>query len=288
MKFFLKIMKYSFLVLIISLVCLVSCFNFRTSNSSTLKKLKKDKINAIFIQDTFNHIKLNYLKAGENKSCCIVFIHGAPGANDAFINYMKDSQLLKKSTLIAIDRPGYGYSSREKKYYTIKEQSIVIGSLIKKLSLNYDKIVLVGHSYGASMVAKLAMDYNQYISSSIQISGAVDPNNEKIFWFSKLGNSKLIYRIESKTLKVTTNEKMNHAKELLADVNNWDSITKPYIVIHGNKDELVPYVNATYSISKLNKNNSKLITVNDGGHLLIWDQYDLIKSEIIKLIEIKN
>lgn len=284
MKLFLKIMKYSFITLFLILVSLVSCFNFRTSNSSTLKKLKKEKVNAEFYQDTFSEVKLNYLVAGNKKSSCILFIHGAPGANDAFIDYMKDTQLLRNSTLIAIDRPGYGYSSRDKKYYTIKEQSIVIGNLIKKLSLEYEKIVLVGHSYGASMVAKLAMDYNQYISSSIQISGAVDPNNEKIFWFSKLGNSKLIYRIESKTLKVTTNEKMNHAKELLADVNNWDSITKPYIVIHGNKDELVPYINATYSISKLNKNNSKLITVNDGGHLLIWDQYDLIKREILKLI----
>ncbi len=281
-----KIMRYSFLILIMVLLCFVSCFNFRTSNSSTLKKIKKVNVKAQFYQDTFNDTKLNYLKAGNDESCCVVFIHGAPGANDAFIDYIKDTQLLKKSTLIAIDRPGYGYSSREKKHYTIQEQSDIIGQWIKKMKLKHEKIILVGHSYGGAMVAKLAMDYNQYIHSSIQISGAVDPNNEKIFWFSKLGNTKLIYRIESKTLKVTTNEKMNHANELLSSVNHWDSITKPYTVIHGNDDDLVPYINATYSMNKLNKNISKLITVNHGGHLLIWDEYNLIKKEIIHQIEL--
>lgn len=280
-------MKYSFLAMILALISLVSCFNFRTSNSSTLKKLKRANVNAQFYQDTFSNIKLNYLKVGENTSCCILFIHGAPGANDAFADYMKDTQLINKSTLVALDRPGYGYSSREKNYYTIQEQSNAIGLLIKKLKMNYSKIILVGHSYGASMVAKLAMDYNHQINSSIQISGAVDPNNEKIFWFSKLGNTKLIYRIESKTLKVTTNEKMNHAKELLEYVNCWDSITKPYTVIHGNKDDLVPYINATYSMNKLNKKISKLMTVEKGGHLLIWDEFNLIKKEILAHIEMQ-
>ncbi|MEZ4804500.1 MAG: alpha/beta hydrolase [Bacteroidia bacterium] len=277
--------KYGGLLLLLSLVCFTSCFNFRTSNKKTLDKLQKNGVNGRFKSKKFAGLSINYLTTGTNLSNCVVFVHGSPGANDAFIDYMQDSTLLNNATLVSIDRPGYGYSDRKKSYYTIQEQSDAIGELLKRLKENYGKLIVVGHSYGATMVAKLAMDCDSLIDASIQISGAVDPANEKIFWFSRLANSPLVYWSLSKTLKVTTKEKMNHVKDIKSSLMQWAKIMHPYTIIHGDEDGLVPYANFNYTKNKLESKNPKLISVKDGGHLLIWDHYNLVRDEILLLLK---
>lgn len=277
--------KYGFILLILLFICFSSCYNFRTSNASTIKAMKKKGVLAEFIKDSFNGVVLNCLKTGSQNENCVLFIHGAPGANDAFKEFMSDSILLSLATLIAIDRPGYGYSSREKSYYSIEDQSKSIGHLIKELKSKYKKLLIVGHSYGATLVAKLCMENNSYIDAAMQISGAVDPNNERIFWFSKLANSPLVYWTLSRTLKVATNEKMNHVRDIQLYLKEWDSIQMPYTVIHGDKDNLVPYINFTYSKNKLVNTDVKMITVQDGGHLLIWKDFNLVRDEIVLLLK---
>jgi pimeloyl-ACP methyl ester carboxylesterase len=276
-----RTLKYGSVLLVVCLVCFTSCFNFRTSNKKTLEKIQKNGVQGSFQSDVFAGLSINYLTTGTNTSNCIVFVHGSPGANDAFIDYMQDSALLKYATLIAIDRPGYGYSDRKKSYYTIQEQSDAIGEMIRALKVKYEKLIVIGHSYGATMVAKLAMDYDTLIDASIQISGAVDPSNEKIFWFSKLANSSLVYWSLSKTLQVATQEKMNHVKDIESSMMKWGKITHPYTVIHGDKDGLVPYANFDYTKNKLDSKSPRLVSVKDGGHLLIWDHYKLVRDEIL-------
>jgi len=54
------------------------------------------------------------------------------------------------------DRPGHGYSSSNQYTYHIQENAIITTQLIKKMGLNNP--LIVGHSYGGSTAAHMALD----------------------------------------------------------------------------------------------------------------------------------
>ena len=63
---------------------------------------------------------------------------------------------------------------------------------------------------------------------------------------------------------------------------DWDKVTVPVMHIHGDKDDLVPYINIEYSQQVFS--DIEIITTPDTGHEIAWAKPHLIKPHILKMM----
>lgn len=89
--------------------CLIMRKRWSDSKAKTVFASKNVSLN---IYDTIiNNHHLHYAVSGSGNLSVLVFIHGSPGS---WMNYMKfkwDSALRKKTKIVSIDKPGFGYSN---------------------------------------------------------------------------------------------------------------------------------------------------------------------------------
>lgn len=233
---------------------LVSCFTFRKSDLQTIKKAKKYS-KEITVQYFDHHdisVRFVHYQNVNQSAPLLVLIHGAPGSLLAFMDYLKSPILTDHYSIIIVDRLGYGYSDYGQ-YASISDQSEAIISLIQSLqSINQD-VFIAGHSYGGTITAAIASLLPEFLTASVLMAPALDPENEKYFWFSKLGKWKATRWMASGALKVATDEKYNHAIELKEWEDKWENINTPVLHIHGSKDNVVPFVNLEFSQAEFPK-----------------------------------
>jgi uncharacterized protein len=225
-----------------------SCFTFRKSDHSTLKKVSKFGIELKAKYFSYKGKFCRYFHFENNKKelPLLVILHGAPGSSSNFTDFLKNSLITDHYSVILVDRLGYGYSDYGH-YATIKEQSELLVDLINKEVKENQEVFIAGHSYGGTIAAAITSLHPKFLTASVLMAPALDPVNEKYFWFGKLGKWKATRWMASGALKVATDEKYNHAKELELWHPKWKNISTPVLHIHGNKDKLVPFVNIQYS-----------------------------------------
>ncbi|WP_340076948.1 alpha/beta hydrolase [Leptobacterium sp. I13] len=212
----------------------------------------------------------------------IVFIHGAPGSADSFYRYLSDSLLLEKAHLYAIDRPGYGYSNFGKPLTSIEEQTRIISNVIDSLPQHY--VLVVGHSYGGPIAAYSSL-FSDKVKSVMMLAPAIDPENEKIFWFANISKWKLTKWMVPGALCVAGEEKFTHVEELKKVKNVWPSVNVPIVHMHGKKDNIVPFENVPFSKENFNEEHLKVIELPLENHFIPWTQHALIVDEILELLE---
>lgn len=121
---------------------------------------------------------LNYVSAGSGRP--VVLIHGNPGSyNDytlAVVGILSQSYYV-----VAFDRPGHGYSERKDSVHTTVEvQALIIREALQRLSLK--KPVLVGHSWGGSLVLGAAVAYGKDLTGIVLLAPAAYPNVNIEWW----------------------------------------------------------------------------------------------------------
>jgi pimeloyl-ACP methyl ester carboxylesterase len=95
----------------------------------------------------------------------VVLIHGLPGTAE---DWNEVTRLLPGERTIAIDRPGFGYSSGG--YVPFERQLSIIHELLTKLHVT--RPILVGHSYGGTISLGYAERYPHDISSLVLVDAA--------------------------------------------------------------------------------------------------------------------
>lgn len=226
--------------------------------------------------------EIRYVDIGDVRDRMFIFIHGAPGTLDAFNIFLKDPELRKKIRMIAMDRPGYGHSNPGHAVTSITQQAASIEPLLDK-NLHDSKPILIGHSYGAPIAAKIAMTYPDKVGGIILVGAAIDPEYEKFFTIAELAGIPLIQKILPASFRVAYEEKYSHVEELKAMQNGWKEITCPAIIIHGDKDRLVPVENARFAERMLSNADIQLSIYENTGHLIPWTKPGLLKKEILLL-----
>jgi pimeloyl-ACP methyl ester carboxylesterase len=95
----------------------------------------------------------------------VVLLHGLPGTAQDFDAV---AALLPGRHTIAIDRPGFGFSSGG--YHPLDEQLMTIRQLIESLGLR--RVVLVGHSYGGTLALAYAERRPQDVRGLVLVDAA--------------------------------------------------------------------------------------------------------------------
>jgi pimeloyl-ACP methyl ester carboxylesterase len=95
----------------------------------------------------------------------VLLIHGLPGTAEDFD---KVAALLAPHRTIAIDRPGFGYSSGG--YVSFDQQLSTLDALLSRLRLQ--RPILVGHSYGGTIALGFAERYPSEVGGLVLVDAA--------------------------------------------------------------------------------------------------------------------
>ena len=248
-------------------------------------------------QIIINGLLINYYsvlpeKKFNNKT--IVFLHGW-GVNSQLWFKIVPELINKNYSLYFLDLPGFGQSQIPNTTYGIDDYKKIIYEFVKKMRLI--NINLIGHSFGGSIVIKLASENPSFLNklvlvnaagirhSSIQknikttlakiISPLFSPSFMqpiRIKFYQLIGSEYLNIPSMSKTFTLVVSENL---MPLLSKINI------PTLIISGDKDKVTPVTHAQEMNKKIKK--SKLVILS-AGHFSFIDQTKRFVEELIKFI----
>lgn len=275
-----RYIAYSLMFLYI-VIC-QSCMTMRYSDKETTKFFATSKIEFQDKTVAFEGYKIHYVATGNAQNSTLFFIHGSPGSWNAFKEYLQDTLLLKKYRMIAIDRPGFGYSDFGEAQ-NLKVQSQRISEFIKKID-NKKPLILVGHSVGGPVVAQLAVDNPSWYKRLVILAGSLDPkaeNPEK--WRTVIKASPLRYLIPG-ALRPSNDELWWLKKDLVYLEPELKKITCDVTIIHGTKDALVPYSNVAFMQKKFtNAKSIDTVTIEKANHFIPWSHYEIVRNALLDI-----
>jgi pimeloyl-ACP methyl ester carboxylesterase len=277
-------MRLLLLLLIILGYILFSFIDLKTSNEDLLTNLRNDSIRTQVSTYMADGIEMRYADIGKETDQLVIFIHGAPGSLDAFNNFLKDPELRSKTRMLAVDRAGYGLSNFGIPVTSLQKQAELITPLLQ-MNRNSKKPIIVGHSFGGTIAAKLAMDFPDMIGGVILAGAAIDPDHEKFFPIARIIEIPVLNKIVPESMKVANREKNTHVDELRLNLSDWPAITTKVTILHGKNDGLVPVENAYFAEKVLVNAKLKMAIYDNVGHLIPWTKPDLLKKEILSLID---
>jgi pimeloyl-ACP methyl ester carboxylesterase len=216
----------------------------------------------------------------------VVLVHGSPGSSDAFLDYLADTALSQVARLVALDRPGFGYTSGfGQPEPSLEVQASAIKSIVAQLAPR-QKVVLVGHSLGGPVIAKFAMDYPELTAGLVLVAGSIDPQQEEHPWWQKAVDVPPLKWLTPKALWVSNAEIIPLEKELEKMLPFWKDITCPVYVIHAVDDRLVPVANVDFARKMLvSSTDLQVELLPTGDHFILWSRSALVKTHIRALLD---
>lgn len=263
-----------------------SCMTFRMSDAKVEQKFEKAGLSAQIKRFTVAGYEAQVRVVGgphdARKTRAVFFVHGAPGSSQDFYSFLQDSALLANANLYSIDRPGYGYSNFGKAEVSVQQQAQILAAIINQLPEK--EVVVVGHSFGGP-IAPLAGLYTDKLVAAIMLAPAIDPDHEKILKIAYLGKWKATRWLVPKAMRVAADEKFGHAAALRTVQPFWSQLPMPVWHYHGTKDVLVPYENLAFGSGVFDSTRFTPITLEGENHFLPWSQYDLIREQLLKMLQ---
>ena len=225
---------------------------------------------------------IHYAKSGNDTFPVLFFVHGSPDGWIRFKDFLKDKDLLAKFSMISIDRPGFGFSQFGDAK-NLEEQSKLIGRFVRSIK-NNRPVYAIGHSYGGAVIAQLQADNPGLFDGLVLLAASVDPKKEKPeLWRYVMLIPPLNYFLPG-AFRPSNKELVYLKNDLKKLDKEWEKITCPVWIFHGDKDSYVPVANADYAKKKLTKASSVEVKILEGSdHFITSERYGCIKNALVQL-----
>jgi pimeloyl-ACP methyl ester carboxylesterase len=280
-----RTLKLIFLLLILAIaISFHSCMSFRMSAREIDDYFKRQHVEVKQQSYISDSREIHYVSAGDSTRPLVLFIHGSPGSLSAFIHFLADTSLLQKGFLITTDRPGFGYSNFGRGIGSLQKQAAILKPILDKYKA-CRPVILIGHSLGGPLIARMAMDYPELVDGLIIVAGSIDPELEPDeVWFRAPLATPFLSWLLPRSLRAS-NEEIYHLKpELEEMLPRWREIHCPVIVIQGKKDSLVPAANAEFAKRQLVNAPVEFVFKDDMDHFVPWSNPELIHDAIVRMI----
>lgn len=232
----------------------------------------------------FQKQNLYYVTSGDSSKKALIFVHGSPGSASDYYKYLSDSILTKMYFLIAVDRPGFGYSDGYDTMPSLKAQAAILQTVVANLKPENLPVTVVGHSYGGPLAVRLAIDYPDSYEKVVLLAAAVDPSLEEKEWFRPVLANDFVRWMLPNAIKASNAELMALKDDLMLMDKEWEKLKAPILMIHGTRDMLVPFENTAYArLKKVNKTDLEIISIPKVNHFIPWTHFSLVKENLIKL-----
>lgn len=223
--------------------------------------------------------KVNYLDAGDATGRLVIFVHGTPGDAYAWTDYLM--HVPKGYRYVAIDRPGFGASGPEDAVVSLAEQAKAIAAIIR--AHNNGKAVLVGHSLGGPIVAQLAADDPDLVAALVILAGSLDPAQENVPLIQYIGDTWPVSALLPRMIRNANREIIALEPQLEALSPRLAGIKVPVTIVHGTKDDLVPFANVAFIKTHMTHAKGMDVTTIEGqNHFLPWNSKPQVEAAIAK------
>lgn len=236
---------------------------------------------------TIDNYQMHYMAlekpARKEQTGTLIFIHGTPGSWDAFKAYFLDSAFYNHAAIISLDRPGFGKSSGGEAVPSLERQSKLLKPILERYSAPR---ILVGHSLGGPIAARMAMDYPDLVEGIIMLAPAIAPDLEpEEDWFRLPMRWPIIRNLVPKVMLVSNEEVIYLKEELELMLPLWKDIKASSVVIQGTNDNLVHPGNGPFADSMLMNAPKKIIMLDGQNHFLPWNETTLVKKTILEMLK---
>jgi len=222
---------------------------------------------------------LSYIEAGDPTGHLVVFVHGTPGDAEAWADYLMT--VPKGYRYVAIDRPGFGQSGPDDAVTSLAEQAAAVAAIIRDEGNR--PAVLVGHSLGGPIVAQVAADDPGLVAALVIVAGSLDPAQESVPFIQYVGDTWPVSAILPRMIRNANREIIALEPQLAALAPRLAAIKVPVTIVHGTKDDLVPFANVDFMKKHLTGTKAIDVTVLDGqNHFLPWNSKDKVEAAIAK------
>lgn len=277
-----KVKIIFFSLLLSYLIFCQSCMRMRMTKKETKEFFTTSKTEYLDSSKEVDGFTIHYIETGNKEASTLFFVHGSPGSWDAYKDYLKDSLLLSKYRMIAIDRIGFGYSDFGKAE-NLKTQSYIIEKFTK-LTANGKPIYLIGHSLGGPTIVQMATEKPNYYATLVILAGSVDPKAETPENWRAIVKAKPFRYLVPGALR-PANDELWYLKSDLYDLKpKLKNVISKVIIIHGTKDQLVPYSNVAFMRREfVNAKSLEIISIKDANHFIPWTHFKEIRDVLYKL-----
>ncbi len=249
-------------------------------------------------------LRMHYKEAGNGPA--VILIHGA---STSLLDFHASifEPLSKGHRVIAVDRPGHGYSGRPSgNWPDPAAQARLIRGLLKQLEV--ESPLLVGHSWSGSVVLAYLLAYPEESAGGVLLAGGSHPWEGGVAWHNDLAGvpvigdlfaRTLLYPVGRLVLKASVREVfapnsvpgdytartgvllslrpevfLANAEDtrMLSDFlevqsRRYADIEQPLLLVTGGDDEIVPSWNHAERLVK-QAPNTELIVLEGTGHAL--------------------
>jgi pimeloyl-ACP methyl ester carboxylesterase len=128
-----------------------------------------------------NGLRQHVVELGEKSEAPpIVLIHGA-GCNLEDMRLALGERLAARHRVILIDRPGMGWSTRsDKNGNSPAYQAAMLRDVLDRLEVK--RAVIVGHSWGAALAARFALDFPDRVAALVLLAPPLYPIPRRANW----------------------------------------------------------------------------------------------------------
>jgi pimeloyl-ACP methyl ester carboxylesterase len=262
-------------------------FEFRTEAATMEKRILANGDETPHFHDyEIDGRSMHYVHVGSDSLPLVIMVHGAPGSADNMLGYLEDQKLTSIAQVVAVDRPGYGFSDFGKTEPSVEKQAAAIKPIIERHRKSKDqKTILVGHSFGGPVIARMAMDFPELIDGLVMVAGSIAPELEPKNWYQKPLDWPFVRWMLPVAVRVCNQEIIPLPEELEKMRPLWTNIKCPVVLMHGTKDNLVPVGNVGFAQKMLvNSRQVTIDTLSGQDHFILWSQQKLIVDRIVELI----
>jgi len=249
-------------------VFLCGCMQFRLEQEAFQEIFKDRPIQPVSetIEVDSNHVHYVYIDRG--KPNLAVFIHGSPGSWSAFLDFFKNDSLLQTYDVLSIDRPGFGDSDYGRPEPSLQKQAYYLQQVISRF--DQPNKVMVGHSLGGPVAARIAMDYPSLAQAMVLVAPSVDPAMERYEWYRTWIETRVGGWVTPTDFWVSNEEILPLKAELDSMLPLWKAVHIPAVVIQGTKDMLVPKENAEFVRRMMGDSLADIRYLEGVNHFIPW------------------
>lgn len=235
-----------------------------------------------------NANSLHWVRRGTGP-VAVIAIHGTPGNWRAWQALMDAQGSAERYSIYAIDRPGWGGSSLPNGRVIAdfnQQQALIHRWYVQHVAPSHQKVLVVGHSWGATVAAALIANNPNDYAGALLIAGPFHPALSRPRWYHRWAKSSFIQKLIGPNMSKSNLEMLPLSQSLKQLESIWPKVKTPLIILQGKKDWLVDDKNAQYLFSQLSDDiQKKLVLRRDLGHFFVFSKPEIIRQYLDELTD---